>query len=153
METKDWVPLIASGVSFVAALLGGWLGGRFAGRNERDKLLRDRRVTAAVDLVTSVGRSLHLTDQALTSRDAGNEERFKERVKVQDEANAAAWSAYHRLRLLGPEDLVVPVKQYWQKYRSLQSKLRSLDDASGVYKELAEAEERFHAAVGSHVRV
>ncbi len=153
METKDWLTLAAPAASFVAALMGGGLGGWFTGKNERIKLLRDRRVTAAVDLVTSGGRALHLTEQSLMYLEVDKKERFEELSKLQNEANALAWSAYHRLRLLGPDEVVAPVEDYWEKYRSLQDGFLTSADGKRVFKALSDAERSFHRAVGPHMRV
>ncbi len=159
MALKDWFPLIGAALSFFAALIGAGMGAFFSGRTERLKLLRAERLKACAELLAACRAAVRLWDmqsrlQAIRDNrlQAADPERArqgldaKERqvVDEQSKAEGEAWNAYHRVRLLGPQELVDAARTYWQVYEKLvRSELKgtSLDFAS-----LRAAEEQFYAA-------
>ncbi len=116
MSLKDWVAVSGPFISFVGALLGAWLGATLAGRNERHKLFRERRVNAVVDLMASV-RSAIMWTHSWAMHPTQTE------ADKRNEATELAWSAYHRVHLLGPAAVTKAVEEYWQEYQDLAAKI------------------------------
>lgn len=131
---KDWIPLLAAGVSFVGGLLGAGLGSFSSGQTERLKLLRVERLKATADLLTACRAAVRAWDMYRRLEAAqGNlsmvvnperfrqeaDQRFAEVAADRNKAMNDAWKAYHVVRLLGPASLITAAHEYWQVFEEL----------------------------------
>jgi hypothetical protein len=146
MSLRDWLLAIAPFVSFAGALLGAWLGSSLARRNDRDRLLRELRVKAAADLLTSASSALRWVDAAaqIIGRPGASLAGNRDVVDARNRAMEEAWATYHRARLLGPKAVTEAAQAYWREYDRLALLIGEPPGAIEKYApEMRAAEERF----------
>jgi hypothetical protein len=152
-DLRDWLPIIGPLISFVAALSGAWLGATLAGRNERLRLFREHRLNAIADLMQSIRLRVmwtaswaHLFARAQIDEDPKIIAERDMAMTKRDEAVAASWSAYYRVRLLGPKSLTKAVEAYWLVNNALLVGPMTVQSIEEDLKKLVVAEESLYSA-------